>query len=70
MKVILRVQIKTSPLTKIVKKYCKQRETSSDEDDIPLMELAKRMQGKGNKYKDDKLGNDDTSAEDQSLLMK
>ena len=34
-------------LTKIVKKYQKQSETSSDEDDIPLIELARRMQGKG-----------------------
>ena len=31
------------PLTKIVKKYQKS-ETSSDEDDIPLMELKNRMQ--------------------------
>ena len=45
----------------------KQRETSSDEDDIPMMELAKRMQEKD---RADKLGNDDTSANDQSLLMK
>ena len=34
------------PLSKIDKKYQKQRDTSSDEDDIPLMELAKRMHAK------------------------
>ena len=34
------------PLAKISKKYQKQRDTSSDEDDIPLMELAKRMHAK------------------------
>ena len=49
MKVLLRVQIKK----KVVKKYRKQRETSSDEVDIPLMELAKRMQEKD---RADKLG--------------
>ena len=37
---------KEEPLTKVVKKHHKQRETSSDEDYIPLMELAKRMQEK------------------------
>ena len=52
-------------LTKIVKKCQKQRETSSDEDGIPLMRLAKRMQ---EKYRADKLGNDDTSAEDQKSV--
>ena len=31
------------PLSKIAKKYRRERETSSDEDNIPLMELAKRM---------------------------
>ena len=36
--------------------------TSSDEDDIPMIELAKRMQEKA---RADKLGNDDTSVEDQ-----
>ena len=35
------------PLAKQVKRCRKQRETSSDGDDIPLMELAKRMCGKG-----------------------
>ena len=34
------------PLAKQVKRCRKQRETSSDEDDIPLMELAKRMREK------------------------
>ena len=34
------------PSTKIVKKCRKQREISLDEDDIPLMELTKRMQEK------------------------
>ena len=34
------------PLAKRVKRCRKQRETSSDEDDIPLMELAKRMREK------------------------
>ena len=34
------------PLAKQVKRCRKQRETSSDEDDIPLMELAKRMHEK------------------------
>ena len=33
-------------LAKQVKRCRKQRETSSDEDDIPLMELAKRMREK------------------------
>ena len=52
-------------MTTIVKKCQMQRETSSDEDDIPLMELAKRM-----KHKDraNKQGNDDTSAEDQRTV--
>ena len=31
------------PLSKLAKKYKRERETSSDEDNIPLMELAKRM---------------------------
>ena len=52
---------KEESLTKIVKKYQKQREASSDEDDIPLMELAKRMQ---EEERTDKLGDDDTLAED------
>ena len=37
---------KEEPLTKTVKRYQNQRETSSDEDTIPLTELAKRMQEK------------------------
>ena len=53
------------PLTNIVKKYWKQRETSSNEDDIPLMELAKRIWEKG---RADKLANVDTSAEDQKSV--
>ena len=40
-------------------------ETCADEVNIPLMELAKRMQEKD---KADKLGNDDTSAEDQMSI--
>ena len=52
-------------MTKIVKKYLKQGETSSHEDDIPLMELAKRIQEKD---RTDKLCNDDTSAEDQKSI--
>ena len=32
------------PLSKLAKKYKRERETSSDEDNIPLMELPKRMQ--------------------------
>ena len=44
---------KEEPLTKIVKRYQKQRETSSDEDDIPLMELSRWMQEKD---RADKLG--------------
>ena len=31
------------PLSKLAKKYKRERENSSDEDNIPLMELAKRM---------------------------
>ena len=31
------------PLSKLTKKYKRERETSSDEDYIPLIELAKRM---------------------------
>ena len=31
------------PLSKLAKKYKRERETSSDEDNIPLMELKKRM---------------------------
>ena len=31
------------PLSKLAKKYKSERETSSDEDNIPVMELAKRM---------------------------
>ena len=30
-------------MVKIAKKYRRERETSSDKDNIPLMELAKRM---------------------------
>ena len=52
-------------MTKTVLKYQKQRETSSDEDDIPLMKLVKRMQEKD---RADKLGNYDTSAEDQKSV--
>ena len=58
---------KEEPLTKIVKKYQKQRETSSDEENIPLRELARRMK---NKDRADKLGNDDTLAEDQKSVNK
>ena len=32
------------PLSKLAKKYRQERETSEDEDDIPLMELRKRLQ--------------------------
>ena len=53
---------KEEPLTKIFIKCWKERETSSDEDDIPLMQLAKRMPEED---RADILGNDDTSAEDQ-----
>ena len=42
-----------------------ERETSSDEDDIPLMELAKRI---WEKDRADKLGNDYASAEDQKSV--
>ena len=31
------------PLSKLARKYKRERGTSSDEDNIPLMELAKRM---------------------------
>ena len=31
------------PLSKLAKKYKRERETSSDEDNIPLMELTKRI---------------------------
>ena len=31
------------PLSKLAKKYKRERETSSDEDNIPLMECAKRI---------------------------
>ena len=41
------------------------RETYSHEDNIPLMDLAKRMQEKD---RADKLGIDDTSAEDQKSV--
>ena len=34
------------PLHKIAGKYCREREGSSDEDDIPLMELAKRLRAR------------------------
>ena len=34
------------PLHKIADKYCHEREGSSDEDDIPLMELAKRLRAR------------------------
>ena len=37
---------KEEPLIKIVNSSKKQRETSSDEDDIPIMELSKRMHEK------------------------
>ena len=50
-------------LTKIVKKCWKEREMSSEEDNLPLMELAKRMKEKGAH----KLGDADTSAEDQKV---
>ena len=52
-------------MTRIVRECQKQREVSSDEDEIPLMELAKRMQEND---RADKLGNDDTSAEDQKSV--
>ena len=52
-------------MTKIVKKSHKQKATSSDADDIPLMELAKRIKEND---RTDKLGNDDTSAEDQKSI--
>ena len=64
MKVILRVQIKMNPWQKL-SKSAKNRGISSDENDIPLMKLAKRMQQKD---KVDELGNDDTSAEDQRSI--
>ena len=34
------------PLHKFADKYCHEREGSSDEDDIPLMELAKRLRAR------------------------
>ena len=34
------------PLHKIAGKYCHEREGSSDADDIPLMELAKRLRAR------------------------
>ena len=58
---------KEESLTKMIKKCLIQREISSGEDDIPLMGLAKRMQEND---RAEKLGDDDTSSEDQSLLMK
>ena len=60
-KVILRVQIKKNPSQNV--KCIKN--VSSDEDDTPLMKFAKRMQEKEGP---DKLGNDDTSAEDQKSV--
>ena len=52
-------------MTNIVKKSLKQRETYSDEDDIPFIELAKGLQEKD---RTDKSGNDDASAEDQKSV--
>ena len=34
------------PLHQIADEYCREREGSSDEDDIPLMELAKRLRAR------------------------
>ena len=61
----IEISYKKELLTKMIKRYWKQRETSSDEDDIPLMKLAKRMQKKDRGVKS---GNDDTSAEDQKSV--
>ena len=60
----MKVQIKKKPY-QIFKKVPKKRETSSDEEAIPLMGLAKEMQEKG---RADKFGNDITSPEHQKSV--
>ena len=57
------------PLAKIAKKYQKQRDTSSDEDDIHLMELTKRMCAKEMALasSDETDGNISTSDDQKSL---
>ena len=62
---ILRVQIKKNPWQKLSKSAKNKKETSSDEDDKPLMELSKGMQEKD---RANKLGNGDTSAENKKSV--
>ncbi|VDI41051.1 Hypothetical predicted protein [Mytilus galloprovincialis] len=49
-----------TPLNQIAKRYKKERENSDEEDDIPLMELSKKLRGKKNfSEQDSQIENDD-----------
>ena len=51
------------PLAKLAQKYRQERETSSDEEDIPLIELRKRLRHRENRQNK----NDETEAEEMEF---
>ena len=52
-----------TPLSKVAKRFCRERSSSSSEDDIPLMELAKRLRERDNEMSE---GRASESREDSS----
>ncbi|CAC5422638.1 unnamed protein product [Mytilus coruscus] len=56
-----------TPLNQISKRYKKERENSDEEDDIPLMELSKKLRGKKIFSEPDKVNNSQIESDDQVI---
>ncbi|CAC5397875.1 unnamed protein product [Mytilus coruscus] len=56
-----------TPLNQISKRYKKERENSDEEDDIPLMELSKKLRGKKIFSEPDKVSNSQIESDDQVI---
>ncbi|MES9884949.1 MAG: hypothetical protein ABW185_29245, partial [Sedimenticola sp.] len=60
-----------SPLSKVAQKYVRERDNSDDEDNIPLMELAKRLRWRKQRMAEQELGHsEDSDSEDDIQLNK
>ncbi|CAC5412397.1 unnamed protein product [Mytilus coruscus] len=56
-----------TPLNQIAKRYKKERENSDEEDDIPLMELSKKLRGKKIFSEQDNVNNSEIGSDDQII---